>query len=128
MINTSHPYTHRIVMIYTLFFAIGALSHARDFVMNGMRPYNIAPLPIELFWTSLILIDVCVVLILLSRHKRIGCQLALLVMLIDVLINSYATIVLKFDFLVWSLVVQSILLGFILGSIWWVVGQKVSQT
>ncbi|SEM73453.1 hypothetical protein SAMN04488077_107140 [Roseovarius tolerans] len=106
-----------IIAIYVLCFAIGALSHGKDFIYYGWRPYKAAPLPIEVFWSSLIWIDILVVVVLLSRKRRLGVVLALSVMLADIAINSYATILLGFAILVGPLVLQSVFLGFILGSI-----------
>ncbi len=116
---TSFPIRKKstIVTVYALCFALGSMSHAKDFLVYGWRPYNAAPLPIEVFWSSLILVDLVVVGVLLSKHKRLGAILAISVMLTDVLINTYATIVLEFDILVGPLVLQSIFLGFILGTI-----------
>ena len=85
--------------------------------MHGWRPYDVAPLPLEVFWSSLIIIDLMVVAVLLFRTKRLGSLLALTVMLFDVAINTYATAFLGFSSLVGPLVLQSIFLGFIIGTI-----------
>lgn len=106
-----------IVTVYALCFALGALSHAKDFLSYGWRPYDTAPLPIEVFWSSLLFIDLVIVGVLLSKHKCLGAALALFVMLTDVTINAYAAIALEFENLVGPLVLQSIFLGFILGTI-----------
>lgn len=111
--------THKaniIVAIYAICFAVGSLSHAKDFVDYGWRPYSAAPLPFEIFWSSLVLVDLVVVVLLLSKFRRLGIYLALLVMLADVSINTYATVILN-EVLVWKVVLQAIFLGFILGSI-----------
>ncbi|WP_456389789.1 hypothetical protein [Profundibacter sp.] len=107
---------HFTVTIYALCFAVGALSHAKDFVIYGWRPYIAAPLPFEIFWSSLILFDLAVVAFLLSKHRHIGIFLALFVMLADVSINMYAAVTLN-GVLVWKIVLQAIFLGFILGSV-----------
>jgi len=60
--------------------------------------------------------EVVVVAFLLSKHRHIGIILALLVMLADVSINTYASIILD-GVLVWKIVLQAVFLGFILGSI-----------
>ena len=116
MMEKSISKTDFVVVVYAICFAIGAFSHARDFVVYGWRPYIAAPLPFELFWSSLILIDVVVVAFLLSKHRHIGIFLALLVMLADVSINTYASIVLD-GVSVWKIVLQAVFLGLILGSI-----------
>ncbi len=112
-----HTFVGRITTVYAICFAIGVLSHAKDFALYGARPYDVAPLPIEVFWSSLILIDALMVVILLSRHKRLGCYIALLVMMADVSINTYALLSLNIESLAGPLVLQSIFLGVILGSI-----------
>ncbi|KNX41081.1 hypothetical protein ROTO_23820 [Roseovarius tolerans] len=106
-----------VIAIYVLCFAIGALSQGKDFIYYGWRSYKAAPLPIEVFWSGLIWIDILVVVVLLSRKRRLGVVLALSVMLADIAINSYATRLLGFAILVGPLVLQSVFLGFILGSI-----------
>lgn len=111
------PIARYILPIYALCFAGGALSHTRDFIVFGWCPYDVAPLPLEVFWSSLVLIDLLMVLILLSRHRRLAGMLALGIMLADVAINIYATIFRGFENLLFPLVFQSIFLGFILGSI-----------
>ena len=108
---------HAIVAIYVLCFGLGTLSHGRDFLLNGLRPYAAAPLPFEAFWSSLIFIDIVVIGFLCSRNMRFGVVLALAIMLADVAINTYATMMLGIDILVGPLVLQSVFLGFMVGTI-----------
>ncbi len=70
--------------IYMLSFGAGALNHARDFLAFGVRPYGMAPLPVELFWTSLVVLDRAVVALLVMRRRRAGLALAVTVMIVDV--------------------------------------------
>lgn len=112
------PTSPRIIaLIYAACFALGALSHALDFLTGGWRPYDIAPLPIEVFWSSLVAIDLVIMAILLFDYRRLGGSLALAVMLTDVAVNTYALKVLDLEILVLPLVMQSIFLGFILGTL-----------
>ena len=64
----------------------------------------------------MLIVDLAVVLFLLSKNRHIGAILALIVMLADVSINTYAVVVMT-DILIWKIVLQAIFLGFILGSI-----------
>ena len=128
MISRPIPTKHVVVAAYALCFALGALSHAKDFLVYGWRPYELAPLPIEVFWSSLILVDLAIISVLLSKYQRVGVFLALSVMLADVSVNTYATIVLELDFLVGPLVLQSIFLGFILGTIGYVFQMTMQNT
>ena len=103
--------------IYILCFAIGTLSHALDFMMLGPRPYSWGPPLLEVFWSTLVVLDAMVVILLLAGRLRSGLVLAAGVMLCDVAANAYAAFVLRvggFDF---ALPLQAAFLGFVLGSI-----------
>ena len=77
--------------VTSLGFSIGAATHAADILAPGWRPYASAPLPIELFWTSLIAVDVAIIVLLVLR-PRAGLIAALLLMVTDVSVNSYAAL------------------------------------
>ena len=104
--------------VYVGCFAIGAVNHGRDFVALGWRPYAFAPLALEAFWTSLLLLDIGVVILLLLGRRRLGLTLAAAVMLVDVAANTYATDALGYD-LGSALQLQTLFLGFVLGSLPW---------
>lgn len=72
-------------------FAVGTLTHARDVLLYGWAPERGAPLPVELYWTSLTVVDALTILLLFVR-PRLGLWLAIAVMVSDVAVNSYAAL------------------------------------
>lgn len=103
--------------LYLACFGIGAFNHARDFLAYGWRPYSWGPTVLEIFWTSLILLDLLIIALLLSRFKRSGLLLAGAIMIADVVANTYALVVLKIAAFGVAVPLQATFLGFILGSI-----------
>lgn len=79
-------------------------------------PYDFAPPPINLFWTSLLLWD-AVAAALLWRWPRLGLPFGVVVMLIDVGVNGWwagsAGMVGQLG--VWTLVAQAAFLGLLVG-------------
>ncbi|NIJ19563.1 hypothetical protein FHS95_001232 [Sphingomonas naasensis] len=111
-------YQARIVLaIYMACFSIGALSHARDFHARGWRPYAWGPPLLEAFWTSLLILDALVVVLIASGRRRAGLTLAVAVMITDVSANIFAWLSLGVPDLAIALLLQTALLGFVLGSI-----------
>lgn len=103
--------------VYITCFAIGTVTHARDFWALGLRPYEGAPIFLEAFWSSLVVLDPAVVALLLFGKRRAGLVLAAIIMLLDVAANSYASFVLAIDGFAFALPLQAAFLGFVLGSI-----------
>lgn len=102
--------------VYVLCFAAGATNHLRDFLARGPRPYAGVPLPLEVFWSALLFLDLCVVVLLLGGRRRAGLALAAAVMIADVAANTTATVLLRWE-IGWALVLQSLFLGFVVGSL-----------
>ena len=102
--------------LYAVCFGAGAVNHARDFLGYGPRPYAAAPLPLELFWSALLPLDVAVVILLWCGRRRAGLMLAVAIMVVDVGANSCAVRVYGWDFST-ALQLQSLFLGFVLGSL-----------
>lgn len=98
-------------------FSVATLFHLADMVQFGWLPYRFAPLPMNLFWTSLTLLDPAVALALLARRRRLGLSLALAVMVVDVAANGYALHGLGYPQFAVALQLQTGFLGFLLGSI-----------
>lgn len=105
--------------VYVAAFAAATLFHASDIVRGGWLPYRFAPLPLNMFWTSLTLLDPAVVVALLAGWRRSGLTLALLIMITDVAANSYALYGLGYPAFAISLQLQTAFLGFVVGSIAW---------
>jgi len=68
-------------------FSVGISTHCIDLIRGGFLPYHHVPLWKNIFWTSLTVLDIAVVLLLFFR-VYIGLILANLVIVSDVLINT----------------------------------------
>jgi hypothetical protein len=76
--------------VYSLCFLGASFNHTRDLWEGGFLPYRNDPLPFNVYWTSLTLLDTLAV-VLLWTVPRAGLVLAGLIMVSDVAINSIAT-------------------------------------
>ena len=103
--------------VYIACFAIGTVTHTRDFLALGMRPYHGAPIVLEAFWSSLLVLDLATAGLLLIDQRRWGLALAVVIMVCDVAGNSYAFFMLGIDGFAIALPLQAAFLGFVLGSI-----------
>jgi hypothetical protein len=103
--------------VYIACFAIGTLSHALDFWVRGLRPYEGAPILLEAFWSALVVLDPAAVALLLFGKRRAGLVLSAIIMVCDVAANSYAFLVLGTEGFDVALPLQAAFLGFVLGSI-----------
>lgn len=82
-----------LISIYLIGFGIGTISHAMDMVKLGFLGYTFAPFVLNVFWTSLLVLDPLVIVLLLVRF-RYAITLAVLIMIFDILINlSYGVAV-----------------------------------
>jgi hypothetical protein len=100
--------------VLSICFLVGGWNHLSDLLRDGLFPYVMVPLPINVFWTSLSVIDVAVAG-LLWRHSKLGLMIALLVMVLDVVINTYVFTCLTLPFGFVPLQLQTLFLGFLLG-------------
>ncbi len=98
-------------------FAIGILSHCSDFLTHGWRPYRWGSIPLEVFWTSLVLLDASVVALLLTGWRRSGLLAAFTITTLDVAANSYALFGMGIEAFARNLVMQTAFFGFVAGSI-----------
>ncbi len=103
--------------VYAICLAGAALNHARDIWNGGWLPYSEAPPAMNFYWTALALLDPLAVMFLYWR-PRAGLALTLLIIVSDVSVNSYAVYGLGYrdSYAMASLQLQSIFLGFVLGS------------
>lgn len=102
---------------YIACFSVGVINHARDFLTNGWRPYSFAPPALEAFWTSLLVLDILVVVLIVANWRRSGLSLAAGVMVADVSANAFASFVLEMPDFAVALPLQATFLGFVLGSL-----------
>ena len=82
--------TKAILGIYSAGFLVGACTHILGIVQHGFLAHQ-APILFNLYWDSLTLLDPSTVLLLWTRVK-FGVGLAVLIMVTDIGINSYAYI------------------------------------
>lgn len=100
--------------VWTLAFLGGAFNHARDLIAGGWLPYRAAPLPLNVFWSALLPVDLLVAALLWWR-SRWGVVLGVAVMLVDVAVNT--EVVRRADVPMHPMVqLQILFLGFVLGS------------
>lgn len=102
--------------VYILCFGIGTLSHARDFLTGGWLPYRHGPLAFRAFWTSLLLLDLAVVVLLARGKRRAGIALALAIMVADVTVNASYAWTQYGGWFPANVPIQALVLGFVLGS------------
>ena len=103
--------------IYVLCFSVATMFHVLALVRGGWLPFTLAPAAMNWFWTLLTFADPAVLLLLITGRRRAGLALALLIMVLDVGVNSYALFGLGYSDFSMSLLLQTAFLGFVLGSI-----------
>jgi hypothetical protein len=106
-----------VLVIYALCLTGAGLNHARDIVNGGWLPYKSAPTAVNRYWTSLTALDLLAAALLFFR-PRAGLLLTLAIIVSDVGINSWVQYSTVNE--VWyrdcSLQLQTLFLGFVLGS------------
>ena len=105
-----------VLTILTICLVIGGAVHVLDIVRGGVFPYRFAPLPVNVYWTSLAVLDLLAAF-LLWRRRRFGLTLTVAIMLSDVAVNSYVTYGLNLAASFAPLQLQTLFLGFVFGSI-----------
>ena len=80
---------HAIRAVWCLGFAVGTVVHLSDILIYGLWPYTYAPTWMNVFWTSLAVLDPLVVMLLI-RRLRTGLVAGTLVMIADLAVNTYA--------------------------------------
>ena len=66
--------------VYLAAFGIATARHASDILRKGWLPYDFAPQPLNVFWTSLTFLDPLVIILLVAGRRRLGLVLAAAVM------------------------------------------------
>ncbi len=75
-----------IFAIYILGFTYGTRNHIVDICNDGLLGYTYVPLPINIYWTSLTVLDpLAIILLLFSPHS--GMVLSMFIMATDIAIN-----------------------------------------
>jgi len=105
-----------VLTIYILCFAEGTINHLFDFMQGGWTPYRLGPSFLRVFWTLLVILDPAVIALLTFGWRRTGLVAACSLMLADVAANSYAAFALHYQGFSLALPLQTLFLGFVLGS------------
>jgi hypothetical protein len=79
--------------VYALCFLWGTKNHIVDLRHGGFLPYTYAPLPFNIYWTALTVLDPLTVLLFFVRPYA-GMVLAVSIMGSDIAVNLYAHYVL----------------------------------
>lgn len=69
---------------------VGAVAHVTDLLLHGLQPYDWAPTWLNLYWSSLTLLDPLAAALLISGKRR-GTDLACAIVTTDLAANWYAT-------------------------------------
>ena len=111
-----HTSRNVALAILSIGLVMGGAVHLYDIASGGIFPYRFAPLPVNVYWTSLAALDL-VAAFLLWRQMGLGLMLTVAIMLSDVAVNSYVTYVLKLAASFAPLQLQTLFLGFVLGCV-----------
>jgi hypothetical protein len=85
-------------------------------MQGGWTPYRLGPSFLRVFWTLLVILDPAVIALLTFGWRRTGLVAACSLMLADVAANSYAAFALHYQGFSLALPLQTLFLGFVLGS------------
>ncbi|MFF4392886.1 hypothetical protein ACFY0G_40125 [Streptomyces sp. NPDC001552] len=69
---------------------VGAAVHVTDLLQHGLRPYDWAPRWLNIYWSSLALLDPLAAALLIGGKRR-GTDLACVILTTDLAANWYAT-------------------------------------
>jgi hypothetical protein len=111
-----HTSRNVALAILSICLVMGGAVHLFDIASGGIFPYRFAPLPVNVYWTSLAALDLLAAF-LLWRQRRLGLALTVTIMLSDVVVNSFVTYVLKLSASFAPLQLQTLFLGFVLGCV-----------
>ncbi|GHG12848.1 hypothetical protein [Streptomyces zaomyceticus] len=68
---------------------VGTVTHVTDLLHHGLQAYDWAPRWLNLYWSSLALLDPLAAVLLIRRRRR-GADLACVVLATDLIANWYA--------------------------------------
>ena len=83
-----------VLLVFAVCLAGACIIHVGDLWQHGWLPYRFAPLPLNVYWTSLTFFDALAAALLLLR-PRTGLALALLIIASDVALNLFARFFLR---------------------------------
>ena len=85
-LSDSRARGHVVVLAYVIAFAVATICHLLDIGRGGWLPYTKYAFGLNVFWTSLTILDPLAIALLLYR-RRVGLCLALLIITVDVAVN-----------------------------------------
>lgn len=112
-----------IRIVWTICFLIGASTHARDILNYGWLPYTYMPLPFNLFWTALFPLDLLAALLIWIK-PRLGALLGLVIMLTDVVVNSWTYFGAGINEMLFPLLWQALFMLFVISTFGHVAKEK----
>lgn len=107
-----------VIFVLCLCLFIGGATHIFDNLYYGFLPYKFVPQRINIYWTALAVVDI-VAVYLLVKYRNAGLVLTLAIMFSDVIINSIAFYSLNVISDSYALQLQTLFLGFCIGSSIW---------
>ncbi|MGW2390562.1 hypothetical protein ACWCYK_13845 [Streptomyces lydicamycinicus] len=78
-----------VCAIAAVLLLVGAVAHVTDLLRHGLQVYGWAPRWLNLYWSSLALLDPLATALLISGKRR-GADLACAIMTTDLAANAYA--------------------------------------
>lgn len=107
MVSSPFPLGRPVLLLFSLCLLGAFLGHIIQVWQGGWLPYRFAPLPLNIYWTSLTLLDPLAAVLLLWRPLA-GLLLALLIIASDVAVNFFARFYLGFHLGTFALSLQSL--------------------
>src|SRR2546428_1220644 len=78
-----------VLIVFSICLAAACAVHVTDLWQHGWLPYHFAPLPLNVYWTTLTFLDAFAAVLLLWQ-PRTGLALVLLIIASDVALNLFA--------------------------------------
>lgn len=104
-------------VIWTAGFLAGTYTHALDILNYGWLPYEFRPLPWNLYWTSLVILDPLAAILVWVRTQA-GLILGVAIMASNVLVNGYTAFVVGYKEFYFALTLQSLFALFVFWVAW----------
>lgn len=103
-------------VIWTIGFLIGTTTHTLDLITFGWLPYDFRPLPWNIYWTSLTVLDPLAAALIWVR-ERWGVVLGTAIMASNIAVNGY-TLAIGYDAFFFPWLMQSAFGGFVFFTAW----------
>ncbi len=104
-------------IIWTVGFLVGTITHSLDIFHGGWLPYDFRPLPFNIYWTSLVVLDPLAALLVWVR-ERWGVVLGIAIMASNVLVNGYTAFIAGYEEFYTGFAFQSVFAAFVFFAAW----------